>query len=277
MCAQVRRCLVPEQLHVDNLPGHALYRAYAVNSLCQRASGDRVGVMRYDEGHPGARQPNDADEEQDRQDRQRQQTQLPVQPQHAADDAKQQHQITHRNDRRFQEFLHRVHVALQPRHQAADLGLIHEALRHALQMGEHRLANVEQHVLGDPPHQLFLREAGQEVDEDRHGKGQDRPDEGASPVGDQKALVDRGTDDDRDRQLRQREDQDRNHRDYQLSAIRPNKDPDAAHDIGVEDTAEHLFLDAVRTDYGARGAAAVFAHFVALHLVLAAHGRSPKE
>ena len=124
---QVGVRLVVVERRVDRLPGHPLHRAHAVDGLGQRAVGDRIGLVRRHEGYPRLGQPEHADDEQHRHDRQGQQPELPVEPEHAADDAEQQHDVADREHRGLEELLHRVHVALQPRHQPADLGLVHEA------------------------------------------------------------------------------------------------------------------------------------------------------
>ena len=87
--------------------------------------------------------------------------------QHHADDAEEQRDVADREHRGLEELLHRVDVALQPRHQPADLGLVHERQRDALQVGEHRPAHVEEHVLGRLADHGLLHVARGVVDEDR--------------------------------------------------------------------------------------------------------------
>ncbi len=180
----------------------------------------------------------------DRHGRQRQQAEPEVQPQQHADDAEQQHDVAHRHDRRLEEFLHRVDVALQARHQPADLGLVHEAQRHPLQVAEHGAAQVEQHVLGHLADDAFLHIAGGVVDEDGHREGADRPAEHrAVEPARHHAVVDGVADDQRDRQLRQREHQHRGDRDED-PALRYglHEAPDAPDDARVVGLAEDLFL-----------------------------------
>ena len=121
-------------------------------------------------------------------------------------------------------------------------------------MAEHRPAHVEQHMLcGDADHRL-LHIAGAVVDEDGDGEGGGAPDEDAV-IGDAAghAAVDGGADDERDRELRRREDQHGDDRDDHLAAIGRDEAPDAADDLRIVDRAEDFLLLAMRADDGAGG------------------------
>ena len=120
------------------------------------------------------RQPDDAHEEERRHDRKGQEAELPVEDHQHRYDAAQENEVTEREDRRFQELLHGVHVALEPRHHAADLGLVHERQRDPLQMGIHRPAQVDEDALGDPSDDQFLADVGPVVDRDGRREGERR-------------------------------------------------------------------------------------------------------
>ena len=119
----------------------------------------------------GARQPEQAHDEQHRHGRQRQQAE--PESSHSSTPTMPNSSTMSPTDitERLEELLHRVDVALQARHQPADLGLVHEAQRHPLQVREHGAAHVEQHVLGHLADDAFLHIAGGVVDEDRHREG----------------------------------------------------------------------------------------------------------
>ena len=90
----------------------------------------------------------------------------PVEHQKHDRDADQQHEVADREHRGLEELLQGVDVALQARHQPADLGLVHERQRDPLQMGEHRATQIDQQALGDARDQRLLHEIGDEVDAD---------------------------------------------------------------------------------------------------------------
>ncbi len=121
-------------------------------------------------------------------------------------------------------------------------------------MAEHRLADVEEDVLGRLADDVLLHVAGDEVDRDDDPKERDGAVQRVLPAGDQ-AVVDGVADDERDHHLRPGEDEHRDHRDDDLHAVGTDEGPDAAHDAAVEDAAEHLLLDPVRSDRRVRGTA----------------------
>jgi len=71
-------------------------------------------------------EPDDADDEEERHDRERQKPQPPVEHKEHGDDSEQQDNVPNGRDRRFDELLERLHVALQARHEPANLSLVHE-------------------------------------------------------------------------------------------------------------------------------------------------------
>ena len=89
---------------------------------------------------------------------------------------------------------------------------------------EHGAAQVGQHVLGHLADDAFLHMAGGVVDEDDHRESADRPDQ-HRPVelARRHAVVDGVADDQRDRQLRQREHQHRGDRDEDPALIRASR------------------------------------------------------
>ena len=168
---QVRQHLGGVKLTVQPLAPHRLHGADGVNPLGQGTIDGRVGFMCLDKGVARHRQPKDAHDKQDGQDRQGDQAQTGVKIQHDGDDAEQEDNVTDRQDRGFQKFLHRPHIALQARHQTPHLGLVHERQRDALKMGEHGAADVEQHVFRRLADHGFLHMGGDEVDGDDQRKG----------------------------------------------------------------------------------------------------------
>jgi hypothetical protein len=214
--------------------------------------------VRIHESALGGRQPEDADDEQDRHGCHRQQAELPVERAQHDDDAEQQHDVADRHDGGFEELLHGVHVALQPAHQAADFGLVHEAQRHLLQVREHGAAHVEQDVFGNAADDQFLKVVGAVVEQDHAGEQTDRPaEDGSIEAAGLHAVVDGEADDQRNGELAQRENQNRGHRDRHLHAVRADESPDAAHDLRVIGLAEDFLFGAVGADDGAGWALAL--------------------
>ncbi len=166
MGLEVGAGLLVVEVEIDPLAIEALHRAHAVDAFGQRAIGNRIGFMRRHEAALGRRQPEQPDDEQDRHGGEGQQAQPRIEIEQDAHNAEQQHDVADRQHRGLEEFLHRVDVALQARHQPADLGLVHPAQRHALQPREHGAAHVEQHVLGGLADHAFLDVAGAIVDDD---------------------------------------------------------------------------------------------------------------
>src|SRR5690606_13046651 len=85
--------------------------------------------------------------EQERNHRKRQRAESGIEAEQHDDDADEQDQVADREDRGFEELLQRIDIALQPRHQPADLGPVHERERDHLEVGVHRAAQIEQQVL----------------------------------------------------------------------------------------------------------------------------------
>ena len=152
---------------VDVLPVHALHCSDAMDCFSQRAIGDRVGLMGGHKCDASAGQPHNSHEEQHRHHCQRQQPQPKIEPEHRDDYSDEQHDVTDRKYGRFEKLLHRVDVTLQSRHQAADLGLVHEAKRNPLQVREHRPPDIKQHVFSRLADNDLLHIAGPIVDQDR--------------------------------------------------------------------------------------------------------------
>ncbi len=171
---QIVRDLLLEQLEVDRLAPHALHGADAMDAFRQRAVQGRAGDPRAQKGAPRARQPDDAHADQDRHDREGEEPEAPVEDQEHDRDAEQQDEVAEREHRGLEELLQGVDVALQARHQASDLGLVHERQRDPLQVGEHRAPQIDQQPLGDARDQGLLDQIGEEVEADDAEKHQRR-------------------------------------------------------------------------------------------------------
>ena len=254
MGVEVLARLVAVKQEIDVLAAHALDGAHRVDRLGQRAVGDRVGLARAAEGDLRPRQPDDADHRQRRHQHQSEQPELQIERQHDDDDAHQQQQVAEGGDRVFEEFLQRVHVALQAGHHPPDLGLVHEGERHLLEMGEHGAAEIEDHPLADMPHQAVLEVAGGVADQDdgaEHGGGELQMHDVAA-IGEDR-LVDRVADDQRDQELGAGIDQHRPERDQEPARIGPDIGHEAARHAAVVGGAEDLLVAAdLRADDGAR-------------------------
>ncbi len=263
MGLQVLARLVVVEIEIDRLAAHALDGAHGVNALGERAVGDRIGLARPAEGFPRPRQPDHADQEERRHDRQGDDTELEIERQHDDDDADQQHQVAEHGDRVLQEFLQRVHVALEAGHHAPDLRLVHEGERDMLQVGEHGVSQVEDDLLASDRDQAVLHPGRGVVHDDDGREDRDRQQQGRSAAGAEQGAVDAVAHGQRDRELRARRDEHRRDGEQHASAVRPHIVDEAAHDAAVEHPPEHLLVAAdLRADDGARRAAA---RPVALH------------
>ncbi len=228
---------------------HRLHRANPVDRLGQGVVGDGIGLMRRHEGRAGLCQPQHSHDKKHWQHHQHERRELPIEPEHHADDADQQRNVAHRLHRGLEEFLHRVHVALKPRHQPPDLGLVHERKRDVLQVAEHLAADVEEDILGHLPGHPLLHERCCVFD--RAGDSEQRVDHRLNPAGRPRghAVVNGVADQERDGQLRQGKDQHRSDRDPDPAPVGGDEFPDAADHLAVEDPAEDVIVDPVGTHH----------------------------
>jgi hypothetical protein len=198
------------ELKVHRLPAHALHRAHAVDTLRQGAVDDRAGLPGPKERLLGPGQPDDAHDEQSGDHRKGQEAKLQIQAQQDRDDPDQQEDIADGENRGLEKFLQRVDVALEARHQAAHLGLIHERQGDPLQMQVHGTAQAVEHPLGGVAHHGQLQVIGPVVDRDQGHEGQDRQIQ-RPPVHRilLQGIIDHIPDHQRDRHLGQGKDHDR--------------------------------------------------------------------
>ncbi len=245
--------LLLEQLEVDRLAAHALNRPDTVDALGEGAVQGRAGDPCAQEGAPRARQPDDAHGDQNRHDREREQPEPPVEHQEDDRDPHQQHEVADRKDGGLEELLQGVNVALQARHEASDLGLVHEGERDALEMGVHRTAQVDQQPLRDARDQRLLEQICEEVE--GHDAEEDQHAEREQPLVvralDQR-VVDHGAQDQRDRDLARGEGEDGENGQEQLTPIRADERPEPLQDPAVEGPEDLLFHIDLRADDGAR-------------------------
>ena len=92
------------------------------------------------------------------------QAQFEVQEQQRYDDPYQAEQLAEGQDDQRAELLQLGYIALDPRHQLADLSLVEEAQRLLLDMAEHLAAQIEQYPLADLLHGELLNVVGHPVD-----------------------------------------------------------------------------------------------------------------
>ena len=144
VCDQVVVRLVVEEREVDPFASHLLDGANSVDVLRERAVHDRARLSRPQESPLGVGQPDDAHHEQHRHHREGEQAELEIEHQQHRNDADEEDEIADREDGGFQELLQRVHVSLQPRHEPAHFGLVHEGEGDVLQVQVHRSAQVEE-------------------------------------------------------------------------------------------------------------------------------------
>ena len=242
MRLQIVRRLVVEQVEIDVVTAEFLHRADTMDILRQGRIGRGAGLPRPQEGSARPRQPDDADQEQHRHHRQGHQPELHVEAEHHRDDADQQDQIADGEDRGFEKFLQRRDVALQPGHQAADFCPIHEAEGDELQMFEHRPPQVEQQMAGDPADRGFHHMVGDIIDRDHAGEDgdEDMQQRGLAAVG--QRFIDHRPHDQRDRQLREGEQQHHANRQDHAFLVGRQKVHEAAYHPFVEDLAEQLLV-----------------------------------
>ncbi len=241
---------------VQVLADRFLHGADAVDILRQRRidRGGRVAGRAEDDAD--ARQPDDAGDQQHRQHEHGQEAELPVDRQQHGDDADQQHRVPDREHREFEEFLERVHVALEARHHPADMGAVHGGERHVLEMREHGAAQIEQHALRKPCRHPFLAEAAGIVGRDQQREETQRPEQ-RTVVGRGERAVHRLPDGERDQHLAGHEQHHRGDRRQQLPAIGPHEAEEAPHDVGIEGAVEDLLaLAATGPGRGGGGEAA---------------------
>ncbi|KAF1047543.1 MAG: hypothetical protein GAK38_01894 [Xylophilus sp.] len=239
---------------VDLLPSAFLYRADAVDVLGQRGVDGGGEFARAQEAPARPRCPDRPRAHQRRQRSQRQAAQPRRDPQHRSRDARERQHVADRRDGVLDEFLQRAHVALQPRHEAPDLGAVVLGERDVLQVLEHLAPQAEDHGLREPPRQPFLQVA------QAHGSRRQQREAGDHPAQRPReragGAVDHRAHRHRDAELRQRGGDDDRHRDPDLAPVRAQAGEQPAHDAGVEPCERALAGDHVAAAAAARPAGA---------------------
>ena len=195
------------------------------------------------EGTLGVRQPHDAHQQQHRHHGKSEQAELEVERQQDGDDANEEDEVPDREDGGLQELLQRIDVALEPGHEPAHLGLVHEGERDVLQVPVHRAPQIEEQAPGDPSHHALLHEVRRVVERDHHEEGEDdEAQHRKARFAGHERVVDRVAQHERDRDLGEGEDEHRRHPDVHAPAIGRHEVPEAAYHPPVEGGPEHLFF-----------------------------------
>ena len=225
---------------------HLLHGAHAIDVLGQRPVDDGAGRAGPDERSSRSGQPDHAHDQQDDEHRQRQQRELHVQPQQYRDDTDQQQHVAERSDQGVQKFLQCSDVALQARHQAPDLGLVHERHRQPLEVRVHGAPQVEQNAFPGLADDDLLSQAGNRIDRYNHGECQHGRDQ-QSDIHNARneSLVDGGSNNERNQQLARGKQHDTDDGEHEGPAIGTHESDETTDDVAVEGCAEYLLVDIV--------------------------------
>ena len=227
-----------------------------MNVLREGAVHDRARLARPQKGSPGTGQPNDAHRDEDRHHRESEQAELEVEREQHGDDADEKDEVADREDGGFQELLERVDIALEPRHEPAHLGPVHEGEGDVLQVPVHRTAEIEEDASRDPSYDELLDEVGGVVERDDPKERGDDPAQRFDPgIARHEGVVDCVAQHERDRDLGEGEDEHRGHPDPDPPAVGSHEGPEAPHHPPVEGGAEHLLFEGdLRADHRPRRA-----------------------
>jgi hypothetical protein len=229
-----------EAADVDRLADERLGDPDAGDALGEVGVDDRDGPPRGAVGVDRAEAPEAHEEEHRHEHDEREQGQLPVGPEHQADDADQDQGIGEDAAQPLaEELVDDRDVVLDPAHDGADPAAVDVADAQRLEVAEHPVAEVEDDPVAEPGDEVELAPARQEADAEGGHEGGPEQVEHVRPAP-PRHLVDRPAKEGRQQQVGRGDDDDQRQRRQRPAPVGRDEGGQPAHDPRVVRLAEEV-------------------------------------